>query len=42
MPGSGQGPIGLTERAVPAGGRLAHGGTAEGGFRVTAWLPWPS
>ncbi|MCQ6551770.1 histidine kinase [Streptomyces sp. C10-9-1] len=41
VPGSGQGLIGLTERAVLAGGRLEHGGTGEGGFRVAAWLPWP-
>ncbi|MGW0554095.1 sensor histidine kinase [Streptomyces sp. NPDC002926] len=42
VPGSGQGLIGLTERATLAGGRLEHGATADGGFRVHAWLPWPS
>ncbi|MGP9017742.1 sensor histidine kinase [Streptomyces sp. BR1] len=42
VPGSGQGLIGLTERAMLAGGRLEHGGTPDGGFRVGAWLPWPS
>ncbi|MFF8841576.1 sensor histidine kinase [Streptomyces sp. NPDC015127] len=42
VPGSGQGLIGLTERATLAGGRLEHGATADGGFRVAAWLPWPS
>ncbi|MGW4456794.1 sensor histidine kinase [Streptomyces albidoflavus] len=40
VPGSGQGLIGLTERAALAGGRLTHGPGPEGGFRVTAWLPW--
>ncbi|MFF3458992.1 sensor histidine kinase [Streptomyces sp. NPDC002730] len=42
VPGSGQGLIGLTERATLAGGRLEHGATADSGFRVQAWLPWPS
>ncbi|MFE7379481.1 sensor histidine kinase [Streptomyces zhihengii] len=42
VPGSGQGLIGLTERATLAGGRLEHGVTRDGGFRVAAWLPWPS
>ncbi|GGX30750.1 two-component sensor histidine kinase [Streptomyces lomondensis] len=41
VPGSGQGLIGLTERATLAGGRLEHGPTPEGGFEVRAWLPWP-
>ncbi|MDG4858709.1 histidine kinase [Streptomyces sp. T-3] len=40
VPGSGQGLIGLTERASLAGGRLEHGGAGDGGFRVRAWLPW--
>jgi signal transduction histidine kinase len=40
VPGSGQGLIGLTERATLAGGRLEHGPEADGGFRVRAWLPW--
>jgi signal transduction histidine kinase len=40
VPGSGQGLIGLTERATLAGGRLEHGPTADGGFEVRAWLPW--
>jgi len=39
-PGSGQGLIGLTERVSLAGGRLQYGPTPEGGFRLTAWLPW--
>ncbi|AWT46258.1 MULTISPECIES: sensor histidine kinase [Streptomyces] len=40
VPGSGQGLIGLTERATLAGGRLDHGPGADGGFTVRAWLPW--
>ncbi|MBC7273004.1 MAG: sensor histidine kinase [Streptomyces sp.] len=40
VPGSGQGLIGLTERATLAGGRLEHGPRPEGGFAVRAWLPW--
>ncbi|MFD6415625.1 sensor histidine kinase [Streptomyces sp. NPDC060194] len=40
VPGSGQGLIGLTERAALAGGRLDHGPTPGGGFHVDAWLPW--
>ncbi|WP_374385585.1 sensor histidine kinase [Streptomyces sp. D2-8] len=40
VPGSGQGLIGLTERATLAGGRLEHGHTPGGGFEVRAWLPW--
>ncbi|RII08124.1 Sensor histidine kinase LiaS [Streptomyces sp. YIM 130001] len=40
VPGSGQGLIGLTERAGLAGGRLTHGRGPDGGFTVTAWLPW--
>lgn len=40
VPGSGQGLIGLTERATLAGGRLEHGPEASGGFGVRAWLPW--
>ncbi|MDO0937793.1 histidine kinase [Streptomyces sp. DG2A-72] len=40
VPGSGQGLIGLTERATLAGGRLAHGPEGDGGFGVRGWLPW--
>ncbi|MFE6281756.1 histidine kinase [Streptomyces sp. NPDC057877] len=40
VPGSGQGLIGLTERATLAGGRLEHGPEPDGGFLVRAWLPW--
>ncbi|MFB7368808.1 sensor histidine kinase [Streptomyces sp. NPDC056222] len=42
VPGSGQGLIGLTERATLAGGRLDHGPAPGGGFALHAWLPWPS
>lgn len=42
VPGSGQGLIGLTERATLAGGRLDHGPEPDGGFVVRAWLPWSS
>ncbi|MFJ6658347.1 sensor histidine kinase [Streptomyces sp. NPDC091377] len=42
VPGSGQGLIGLTERATLAGGRLEHGPAPDGGFEVRAWLPWAS
>ncbi|MFE0258184.1 sensor histidine kinase [Streptomyces sp. NPDC059010] len=40
VPGSGQGLIGLTERATLTGGRLEHGAASDGGFEVRAWLPW--
>ncbi|KOG07367.1 sensor histidine kinase [Streptomyces viridochromogenes] len=40
VPGSGQGLIGLTERATLTGGRLEHGPVPGGGFDVRAWLPW--
>ncbi|CAL9388573.1 hypothetical protein SUDANB145_01219 [Streptomyces sp. enrichment culture] len=40
VPGSGQGLIGLTERATLTGGTLRHGPTADGGFEVRGWLPW--
>lgn len=42
IPGSGTGLVGLTERADLAGGRLEHDSTDAGGFRLTAWLPWPA
>ncbi|MFC6085637.1 sensor histidine kinase [Sphaerisporangium aureirubrum] len=38
----GQGLIGLGERVELVGGRLEHGATGAGGWRVAAWLPWPS
>ncbi|GLF97977.1 sensor histidine kinase [Streptomyces yaizuensis] len=40
VPGSGQGLIGLTERATLAGGTFQHGRTGDGGFHLRAWLPW--
>ncbi|MFJ2029770.1 sensor histidine kinase [Streptosporangium sp. NPDC087985] len=43
MPGErpGQGLVGLAERVALADGRLEHGPTAGGGWRLAAWLPWP-
>jgi len=38
----GQGLLGLGERVALAGGRLEHGPTEEGGWRLSAWLPWPT
>jgi signal transduction histidine kinase len=38
---SGQGLVGLAERVTLAGGRLEHGLTADGGWLLSAWLPWP-
>jgi signal transduction histidine kinase len=40
-PRSGQGLVGLAERVALAGGRLEHGPTTDGGWRLSAWLPWP-
>jgi signal transduction histidine kinase len=42
IPGTGTGLIGLGERTSLAGGRLEHGRTADGDFRLCAWLPWPA
>jgi signal transduction histidine kinase len=41
-PGAGQGLAGLAERVALASGRLEHGPTADGGWCLTAWLPWPA
>ncbi|MBQ1080056.1 MULTISPECIES: sensor histidine kinase [unclassified Nocardiopsis] len=41
-PGGGQGLVGLAERVSLASGRLEYGPTADGGWRLSAWLPWPS
>jgi signal transduction histidine kinase len=41
QPRSGQGLVGLAERVALVSGRLEHGPTAEGGWRLAAWLPWP-
>jgi signal transduction histidine kinase len=40
IPGAGTGLVGLAERASLAGGRLEHGHTPAGEFRLWAWLPW--
>ncbi|RBQ14409.1 sensor histidine kinase [Spongiactinospora rosea] len=40
-PSAGQGLAGLAERVALAGGRLSRGPTPEGGWLLTAWLPWP-
>jgi len=40
--GDGQGLIGLAERAALVDGRLDHGRTPDGEFRLFAWLPWPA
>ncbi|MFD0889120.1 sensor histidine kinase, partial [Streptosporangium algeriense] len=37
----GRGLIGLAERVALVEGRLEYGSTASGGWRLTAWLPWP-
>lgn len=37
----GTGLVGLAERAASVGGRLDHGTTADGDFRLAAELPWP-
>jgi signal transduction histidine kinase len=42
LPAAGAGLLGLSERAALAGGRLEHGVTANGDFRLWAWLPWPA
>jgi signal transduction histidine kinase len=41
-PGAGQGLAGLAERVALASGRLEHGLTAGGGWRLSVWLPWPA
>jgi signal transduction histidine kinase len=40
--GRGTGLVGLGERAASVGGRLEHGETPDGQFRVIAELPWPA
>ena len=40
--GIGRGLPGLRERVRARGGRLESGPTAEGGYRLAAWLPWPA
>ncbi|GAA3138250.1 histidine kinase [Planomonospora alba] len=40
--GAGQGLTGLSERVALVEGRLEYGPEAQGGWRLAAWLPWPS
>jgi signal transduction histidine kinase len=40
LPGAGAGLIGLRERVGLLGGSLEYGPSADGGWRVAAWLPW--
>jgi signal transduction histidine kinase len=40
IPGAGTGLVGLRERMDLVGGRLEHGSTPEGEFRLYAWIPW--
>jgi signal transduction histidine kinase len=42
IPGSGTGLVGVAERVNLAGGRLEHGPTNGGEYRLWAWLPWPA
>jgi signal transduction histidine kinase len=42
IPGAGMGIIGLAERTALTGGRLEHGRTPTGEFRLWTWLPWPT
>jgi signal transduction histidine kinase len=42
IPGAGAGIVGLAERTTLAGGRLEHGRTEAGDYRLWAWLPWPA
>ncbi|MFI6581615.1 sensor histidine kinase [Embleya sp. NPDC050493] len=39
IPGAGAGLIGLRERVALIGGRLEHGRTGDGDFRLRVWLP---
>ncbi|MGW7537518.1 sensor histidine kinase [Amycolatopsis sp. NPDC054798] len=41
-PSSGFGLLGLSERVGLAGGELDHHADPDGGFVLTAWLPWPA
>jgi signal transduction histidine kinase len=40
LPGSGAGLSGLAERVGLLGGTLESGPSADGGWRLAAWLPW--
>lgn len=39
--GGGRGLLGLAERVDLAHGTLEHGPTRTGGWRISAWIPWP-
>ncbi|WP_244194738.1 sensor histidine kinase [Amycolatopsis echigonensis] len=41
-PSAGFGLLGLSERVELAGGELDHHADPDGGFVLTAWLPWPA
>jgi len=40
LPGAGLGLVAMRERVELVGGRMDHGATADGGFELSAWLPW--
>ena len=40
LPGSGAGLLGLRERIALVGGTMQSGVCPEGGWRLSAWLPW--
>ncbi|MEV0459649.1 sensor histidine kinase [Catellatospora methionotrophica] len=42
IPGAGTGLVGLAERVSLAGGRIEHGRTPAGDFRLWTWQPWPA
>ncbi|WP_230686592.1 sensor histidine kinase [Catellatospora vulcania] len=42
IPGTGTGLVGLAERVSLAGGRIEHGRTPAGDFRLWTWQPWPA
>lgn len=42
IPGTGTGLVGLAERVALAGGRIEHGRTGTGDFRLWTWQPWPA
>lgn len=40
LPGSGMGLVGMAERVEATGGRFHSGPRPDGGYTVTAWIPW--